>query len=85
MLYMRLDTMNTTCVDRYSIAPPPPPFFFSIWLRRVLAAACEIQFPDQESNPRPLNWERGVSATVLPGKSLPYFYRVLAASTPYTL
>ena len=28
MLYMRLDTMNTTCVDRYSIVPTPHLFFF---------------------------------------------------------
>lgn len=51
MLYMRLDTMNTTCVDRYKVAPSFFFFFFNIWLQWVLAAACEIQFPDQESNP----------------------------------
>ena len=85
MLYMRLDTMNTTCVDRYSIAPPHTHFFFNICLQWVLAAADEIQFPDQESNPRPRRWEHGVLATGPPGKPLPYFCGVLAASAPYTL
>ena len=31
-------------------------------------AACGIMFPDQGSNPAPLNWERGVLATAPPGK-----------------
>ena len=29
-----------------------------------------IWFPDQELNPDPLHWERGVLATGLPGESL---------------
>ena len=43
----------------------------------ILAAACEllveacgIQFPDQGLNPGLLHWERGVSATGPPEKSL---------------
>ena len=32
-------------------------------------AACGIVFPDQGLNPGFLNWERGVSATGLSGKS----------------
>ena len=35
----------------------------------LLVAACGIVFPDQELNPGFLNWERGVSATGLSGKS----------------
>ena len=39
------------------------------WLRRVLAAARGISFPDQGLNPGPLHWEREVLATGPPGKS----------------
>ena len=35
----------------------------------ILVAACGVSFPDQESNPGPLHWERGVLATGPPGKS----------------
>ena len=38
-------------------------FFLFIWLHRVLVAACEIWFPDQESNRNPLHQEHRVSAT----------------------
>lgn len=77
MLYMRLDTMNTTCVDRYSVAPPFFFFFFNIWLQWVLAAACGIQFPDQSpGNPRPLNWEGVESYSTTTREVLPYFYSV---------
>ena len=34
-----------------------------------LVVACEIQFPDQGSNPGPLHWEHGISTTGPPGKS----------------
>ena len=37
--------------------------------RRLLVAACDIQFPDQESNLGPVYWELGVLATRPPGKS----------------
>ena len=33
------------------------------WLHWILDAARGIQFPDQGSNPGPLNWEHGVLAT----------------------
>ena len=43
---------------------------FLIWLCQVLVVAYGSQFPDQGSNPGPLHWEHGVSATGPPGKSL---------------
>ena len=42
-----------------------------MWLHRVLAVACGIQFSDQGSNLGPLHWECGVLATGPRGKS-PY-------------
>ena len=36
---------------------------------KLLAAACEILFPDPGSNLGPLHWERGVLATGPPRKS----------------
>ena len=36
--------------------------------------ACGIQFPDQESNPGPLHWERRVLTIVPPGKSHIYIF-----------
>ena len=52
-----------------------PAFIFHILfnylsrLCQVLVVACGIQFPDQESNPRPLHQELRVLPTGLPGKS----------------
>ena len=37
---------------------------------KLLVTACGIYFPDRGSNPGPLHWEHGVSATGPPGKSL---------------
>ena len=39
----------------------------------LLVAAPGIYFPDQGWNPGSQHWERGVSATGPPGKSLVYF------------
>ena len=39
----------------------------------LLAAACRIKFPDQESNLGPLHWECGVLVTEPAGKSLELF------------
>lgn len=48
--------------------------FLFIWLRQLLVATCKllavtcgVWFPDQESNPGPLHWARGVSAAGPPG------------------
>ena len=43
---------------------------FFIWLCRVLVAACEILFPDKESNLGSLHWELEFFATEPPVKSL---------------
>lgn len=40
-------------------------YYLSIWLHQVVAAACGIKFPDQESNPGPLHWEYTILATCL--------------------
>ena len=45
-------------------------FFFNCGMRDLLIAAWAIWCPDQGSNPGPLQWELGVLATGLPGKSL---------------
>ena len=44
-------------------------FFFLICLPWVLVVACEIQFPDQGSNPCPLFWEHRILTTGPSGKS----------------
>ena len=41
-----------------------------VWLRWVLVAACEIEFPDQGWNLGPLHWEHKVLAIGPPVKSL---------------
>ena len=41
-------------------------FFFFFWLHH---SRCRILVPDQGSNPRPLQWKRGVLTTGPPGKS----------------
>ena len=49
-------------------------FFKNLQHAGFLVAACEIQFPDQGSNPGPLSWEHIILATGPPGKSLyPFF------------
>ena len=52
-------------------------FFFLVTACQLLVAVCElscsmfrIYFPDQGSNPGPLHWEHGVSATGPQGSSL---------------
>ena len=42
---------------------------FTVACGILLAAACEIQFPDQGSNPGPLPWELRASASGPPGRS----------------
>ena len=44
-------------------------FFKNLQHGGFLVAACEIQFPDQGSNPDPLHWEHRILATGPPGKS----------------
>ena len=51
--------------------------FFFFFLCHV---ACGSQFPDQEWNPCPLQWKRGVLTTGPPGKSLSIFYSVTILS-----
>ena len=55
--------------------PSEPPPQSLCWVLvaacRILVVACEIWFPDQGSNPGPLHWEHGVSATRPPRKSFP--------------
>ena len=41
-----------------------------------LAIACETSFPDRRLNLCPLNWEQGILATGLPGKSQQAFLRL---------
>jgi len=41
-----------------------------VMARKLLVAACGIEFPHQRLNLSPLHWEHGVSATGPPGKSL---------------
>ena len=49
--------------------------FFSFGMQDLFfIVACRIQFPDQGSNPGPLNWECRVLATGPPGKSLSYLF-----------
>ena len=48
--------------------------FLFIWLHRVLAVVCGIQFPNQGSNPGPQHWEMRVLATGPPGQSLNFIF-----------
>ena len=43
--------------------------------RTLLVATCEIQFPDQGSNPGPRHWEHRALATGPPGKSLIFSFK----------
>ena len=49
--------------------------YLFIWLCWVLVVVCGIWFPDQESSPDPLHWERGISATGPPGKAGELYFR----------
>ena len=60
--------ISTYSFVKISIYLAAPGLSCSTW--NLLVAVCGIQFPDQQSNPGPLQWEHGILATGPPGKSL---------------
>ena len=81
-LFIYLTALNLSCNTQQLLCSLQPVRSLVITCKQLLVAACEIQFPDQESNPSPLHWEHGVLATGLPGHPHLFIYVMYSSLYP---